>query len=106
MLAALVLLTAGSVLRVAFEPVAYSGRLLVAWQILPVSAILELSAVLVFAYNIGRTLASPVPTWIDERTINEDLAVYWCVASYPETRRLLERAGMKRFAGRRRSLGR
>jgi uncharacterized protein involved in response to NO len=95
MLVAPVLLTAGCILRVVFEPLAYGETAPAAWQLLPVSAILELIAVLVFAYNIGRTLATPVPTWIDVSTIDQDLALYWCVASYPKTRRLLERAGLK-----------
>lgn len=98
MLAALVLLTCGCTLRVATEPLAYAGGAGWAWRVLPISAFIELTAVLLFAWNIGRTLASPMPAWIEPASIHENLPVYWYVASYPGTRKLLARAGLTKLA--------
>ena len=52
----LLLLQAGCLLRVSSEPLAYEGLLTAAWRILPVSGMLELGAVLLFAANITLTL--------------------------------------------------
>jgi hypothetical protein len=93
-LPALALLTAGCALRVSAEPLAYAGWSAAAWRLLPVSAVLELCAVLLFAYNIGRTLISPMPAWIVMETVHENLPLYWYVTAYPETRRLLAGAGL------------
>jgi uncharacterized protein involved in response to NO len=98
MLAALVLLTCGCALRVSMEPVAYAGAAAWAWRLLPVSAYIELSAVLVFAYNIARTLASPVPSWFGREQVKDSMMLYWYVASYPATRRLLIDEGLKTLA--------
>jgi hypothetical protein len=94
-LAAPAMLNAGCILRVISEPVAYGKTFPLAWHLLPVAAALEVAGVLAFAYNIGRTLATPVLTWIDDSAIDENLKLYWCVASYPETRRLLRQAGIE-----------
>lgn len=65
MFAALLLLQMGCTLRVASEPLAYEGIFSLAWKTLPVSGILELGGVLVFAANIlltfafGRTALAP-----------------------------------------------
>jgi uncharacterized protein involved in response to NO len=91
----MVLLTVGCTLRVAAEPVAYAGLAGFAWRVLPVSACLELSAVLLFAWNIARTAATPMPAWIEGRNVHENLPLYWYVTSYPGTRKLLEQAGMR-----------
>lgn len=56
MLIALILLQAGCTLRVSSEPLAYEGLVPFAWQVLPVSGMLELTAVLVFAINMAATL--------------------------------------------------
>jgi hypothetical protein len=45
----------GCLLRVASEPVAYEGLLSFAWRVLPVSGMLELSGVLLFATNLALT---------------------------------------------------
>ncbi len=95
MLGALAALTAGCTLRVVSEPLAYSGVWDPAWRLLPVSALLELAAVLLFFWNIGATLVSPMPTWIVARTVHENLPLYWYVTAYPATRALLARAGLK-----------
>jgi hypothetical protein len=95
------LLCAGCALRVISEPLAYSGRQPAAWQILPVSAVLELTAVLLFAWNIGATLLSKMPAWIEARTVKPELALYWFVTAYPETRPLLENAGLTTLRGAR-----
>ncbi len=98
MLVALVLLTYGCALRVSMEPVAYAGAAPWAWRLLPISAYIEMSAVLVFGYNIARTLASPVPSWFGREQVKDSMMLYWYVASYPSTRRLLIDAGLKTLA--------
>lgn len=55
MLMSLVLLQTGCTLRVLSEPLAYEGLLPFAWKTLPISGMLELSGVLVFACNIALT---------------------------------------------------
>jgi hypothetical protein len=53
---ALLLLHVGCALRVMAEPLAYENNLAIAWHILPVSAVIELIAVSLFALNLGVTL--------------------------------------------------
>jgi hypothetical protein len=98
MFAALVLLTTGCALRVFSEPLAYAGAAPWAWTVLPVSAVTELVAVLLFAVNLGATMASPMPAWILPRAVHENLPLYWYVTGYPATRRLLASAGLKTLA--------
>ena len=98
MLIALVLLTAGCALRVTSEPLAYSGAAPLAWKVLPVSAIIELTAVLAFALNLGVTLARPFPAWIALDGITAELPLYWYVSAYPRTRRIMERGGLHTLA--------
>jgi hypothetical protein len=57
MFASLLLLQTGCTLRVSSEPLAYEGLMPLAWRVLPVSGILELSGVLIFAVNIAATIA-------------------------------------------------
>jgi len=57
MFASLLLLQTGCVLRVSSEPVAYEGIAGFAWRVLPVSGMLELTGVLIFAINMGATIA-------------------------------------------------
>jgi uncharacterized protein involved in response to NO len=57
MFASLVLLQTGCILRVSSEPAAYEGIAAFAWRVLPVSGMLELTGVLVFAVNIAVTIA-------------------------------------------------
>lgn len=56
MFLSLLLLQAGCLLRVFSEPLAYEGIASFAWNSLPISGMLELSAVLVFAANIALTI--------------------------------------------------
>lgn len=90
----LVLLTTGCTWRVFSEPLAYAGLASWAWRILPISAFIELSAVLLFALNIGKTLATPIPTWFGREQIKGTMMLYWYVSSYPATRQLLIEAGL------------
>ena len=55
MLASLLCLQTGCMLRVFSEPLAYEGLASFAWKVLPVSGILELSGVLIFATNLALT---------------------------------------------------
>ena len=57
MFTSLLLLQIGCTLRVALEPLAYEGILSYAWKVLPISGVLELSGVLIFAANLVLTFA-------------------------------------------------
>lgn len=59
MFASLALLFIGCFLRVLAEPLAYDGWWHPAWKILPISAYIELAAVVAFAINLGVTLLQP-----------------------------------------------
>jgi hypothetical protein len=61
MWASLAVLNLGCLLRVASEIPAYEANMQVAWRILPVSAVTELTAVTLFALNLGITLLLPPP---------------------------------------------
>jgi hypothetical protein len=61
MFASLALLNLGCLLRVASEVPAYEANLQAAWTILPISAMTELTAVTLFALNLGITLLLPPP---------------------------------------------
>jgi hypothetical protein len=98
MRSSLILLTIGCTLRVASEPLAYGGILTSAWQLLPVSAVIELTAVVLFGINIGKTLATPVPSWFGREQVRDSMSLYWYVASYPATRKLLIQCGLKTLA--------
>lgn len=63
MLASLLLLQIGCTLRVTSEPLAYEGIFSYAWKVLPVSGMLELSGVLVFAANLVLTFAFGRPAF-------------------------------------------
>jgi uncharacterized protein involved in response to NO len=56
MFLSLILLDVGCLLRVSSEPLAYERILSFAWKVLPISGMLELTAVLVFAANLTITL--------------------------------------------------
>ena len=55
--AALALLSLGCLLRVSSEVLAYQGLSTSAWKWLPVSAVVELTAVTIFAFNLLATFA-------------------------------------------------
>jgi len=57
MFVCLLLLQIGCTLRVTSEPLAYEGIFSYAWKVLPLSGMLELSAVLLFAANLVLTFA-------------------------------------------------
>ena len=61
MWASLTILNLGCLLRVASEIPAYEANLRAAWRILTVSAVTELTAVTLFALNLGITLVLPPP---------------------------------------------
>ena len=52
----LALLNLGCLLRVSMEPLAYELDWQIAWKLLPVSAVIELTAVTLFAVNLVGTL--------------------------------------------------
>jgi hypothetical protein len=51
----LLLLQLGCTLRVSSEPLAYEGMFSFAWKVLPVSGVLELGGILIFATNLALT---------------------------------------------------
>lgn len=55
MLLSLLCLQTGCLLRVSSEPLAYEGLVTYAWKVLPISGMLELSGVLMFAANLALT---------------------------------------------------
>ena len=55
----LALLNLGCILRVSMEPLAYELDWQIAWRLLPVSAVIELTAVTLFALNLVGTLMQP-----------------------------------------------
>ena len=55
----LLLLNLGCALRITLEPLAYEGYWNFAWKLLPYSAVVELTAVVLFAANIIGTLLRP-----------------------------------------------
>jgi hypothetical protein len=59
MLFSLILLNAGCLMRVCSEILAYEGYANHAWSVLPVSAVIELAAVTIFAANLGATFLRP-----------------------------------------------
>jgi len=61
MFASLAFLNFGCLLRVASEIPAYEANLHAAWTTLPISAFTELTAVTLFALNLGVTLVLPPP---------------------------------------------
>lgn len=65
----LCLLTAGCLLRVSSEVLAYQGILQSAWKVLPISALIELTAVTLFAVNMTFTFRSQRPS---ERLVQVD----------------------------------
>lgn len=99
--ASLWLLTAGCTLRVSSESLAYSSPGGAAWKILPVSALLELTAVCLFVLNLGLTMAQRIPAWFGPSGIAPQMTVYFYVASFPKTRRVLQEAGLSTLASAR-----
>lgn len=88
------LLTLGCLMRVSSESVAYSSRGW-AWSLLPVSGVLELTAVILFGLNMALTVRAPVPAWLDPGDVHARLPLHWTVTMYPETRKILVGAGLK-----------
>ncbi len=97
MAASLWILNLGCVLRVSSEAIAYSAGG-AAWRILPISALLEMTAVVIFVVNLGITVRRPFPAWLGPDQINAALPLYWYVTSFPETKSVLIRAGLKTLA--------
>jgi hypothetical protein len=60
--ASLGVLTLGCLLRVSSEVLAYQGILQIAWKVLPISALTELTAVTLFAVNMILTFSSQPPS--------------------------------------------
>jgi hypothetical protein len=67
MLFSLLLLQLGCALRVFSEPLAYEGLLPFAWKVLPVSGMLELTGVLLFATNLSLTFVLGRPAFAHGR---------------------------------------
>ncbi len=87
-------LNLGCFLRVSTESVAYSAGG-IAWSLLPFSALLELAAVLMFVANLGISLAQPMLVWFGPEGVKPTSTLFWCIFSFPATRRLLIDGGLK-----------
>ena len=94
MSATLWLISLGCLLRVSSESIAYSVAG-ISWEVLPISALLELSAVVIFVVNMGMTLFQPIPAWFGPGGVAPHLPVYFYVTSFPKTKRVLIEAGLK-----------
>jgi hypothetical protein len=94
MAATLWLVSFGCLLRVTSESVAYSSAG-IAWEILPVSALLELAGVVGFAVNMAMTLSQPVPAWFGPGGVAPHHPVYFYVSSFPKVKQVLVDAGLK-----------
>ena len=94
MAASLWILNLGSALRVSSEAIAYSAGG-AAWRILPISALLEMTAVVIFVVNLGMTIKHPIPVWLDPDEIDTALPLYWYVTCFPKTRPVLIQTGLK-----------
>ena len=99
--ASLWLLAAGCTLRVSSESLAYSSPAGAAWRILPISAVLELTAVCLFVVNLGLTMAQRIPAWFGPSGIAPQMPVYFYVASFPKAKRILQDAGLTTLASAR-----
>lgn len=68
MFVSLLLITAGCALRVGSEVLAYGHIIQSAWQLLPLSAILEMTAIALFAFNMvmSLTTGTPYDTYLEE----------------------------------------
>ena len=71
----LIMLNTGCALRVLSEIPAYEANLHLAWAILPISAVTELTAVTVFALNMAITLVLPPPTPAVKRPVSFPILV-------------------------------
>lgn len=92
-------LTLGCAMRVTSEAAAYGTTGGWAWRMLPLSAFIELGAVLLFVANLALTMLQSPPVWFRLETLNGTTTLYWCVASYPRTKRLLIKAGLGTLRG-------
>jgi hypothetical protein len=81
--ASLLLITAGFVIRVISEPLAYGRIVAGVWKALPISGFTELTAVLLFALNLAMSLATPIPSWFGRKHVNDRMSLYWLTSSYP-----------------------
>jgi hypothetical protein len=94
MVASLWFISFGCLLRVSSEAIAYSQGG-IAWKILPISATLELTAILLFVVNLGLTMVQPMPAWFNASGVSPEMPVYFYVTGFPKTRKLLTKAGLK-----------
>jgi hypothetical protein len=87
-------LNIGCLLRVSSEAAAYSAGG-ISWSILPLSALIELTAVLAFTLNMVMTFVQRIPAWFGPGGVSGNLPVYFYVTSFPPTRNLLVGAGLR-----------
>jgi hypothetical protein len=90
-------LNLGCLLRVSTVSVAYSAGV-VARNLLPFSAFLELAAVLMFVANLGLSLARATLEWFGPEGVKPTMTLDWSVYSFPETGSILIEAGLKTLA--------
>lgn len=87
-------ITAGCLMRVITEAAAYGALHSWAWTWLPISAYIELLAILLFVLNLAGTMLRRAPVWFRLETITAATPLYWYTSSYPRTRAVLVQAGL------------
>jgi hypothetical protein len=84
MFGSLALLTVGCLLRVGSEAVAYQTDASVAWSLLPISGFIELTAIVLFALNLGVTvLLGDGPTTADASQVAAAMLVSCAMLGWP-----------------------
>jgi hypothetical protein len=57
-----------------------------------------LTAVCLFVLNLGLTVAERIPAWFGPDGVAPQMTIYFYVASFPKTRRVLQDAGLTTLA--------
>lgn len=94
MAASLWVISIGCLVRVSSESLAYSSAGF-AWNVLPISAPVELTAVVIFVINMAMTLAQKIPAWFSPEGMSANNLVYFYTAAFPASRRVLIEAGLR-----------
>lgn len=92
------LLAIGWFLRLLSEAIAYSASGGWSWRVLPLSGLLELTAVCLFVLNLGWTMMQPMPAWFGPSGVAPQMTVYFYVSSFSKTKQVLIEAGLKTLA--------
>lgn len=67
-------------------------------RVLPLSALVELSAVCLFVLNLSMTAAQRMPAWFNLSGVTASIPLYYYVTSFPASKRLLIANGLRTLA--------